>query len=359
MKQIVITLFILITSVPCFSQQDSIPPKLTWSGYIDAYYAFDSGQPDDHVRPGFLYNHNRHNEFNVNLALIRANYTAANIRANLGLMVGTYAQYNLAAEEDLIKNIYEANAGVKLSKNSELWFDAGIFVSHIGFESAISKDCWTLTRSLVAENSPYYESGAKLTYTTRDTKLTLSGLVLNGWQRIRRVDGNNTPAFGSQIVYKPSSGITLNYSTFFGNDKPDSVKQNRTYHNFYSIFQVSDKFGVTAGFDIGTEEKGGGESGTNTWYTPVVILRYAVSPKVTVVGRGEYYDDENGVIIATGTTNGFKTTGVSLGVDYAPESNLLWRLEGRTFSSKDDIFVESEKAVNTNYSIVTSLVISF
>jgi hypothetical protein len=38
--------------------------------------------------------------------------------------------------------------------------------SHIGFESVISADCWTLTRSLLAENSPYYETGMRLEATS-------------------------------------------------------------------------------------------------------------------------------------------------------------------------------------------------
>ena len=33
---------------------------------------------------------------------------------------------------------------LKLAKKKNLWIDAGILPSHIGFESAVSKDCWTL-----------------------------------------------------------------------------------------------------------------------------------------------------------------------------------------------------------------------
>jgi hypothetical protein len=97
---------------------------------------------------------------------------------------------NYAAESGVLKNIYEANVGVKISKHKNLWIDAGILPSHIGFESAVSKDCFTLTRSMQAENSPYFESGAKISYTSDNGKWFVSGLVLNGWQRIQRIDGN-------------------------------------------------------------------------------------------------------------------------------------------------------------------------
>ena len=77
--------------------------------------------------------------------------------------------------------------------------DIGIMPSHIGFESAVSKDCWTLTRSMLAENSPYFESGAKLSYTTNNGKLQFSVLALNGWQRITRVEGNSLMSWGTQV----------------------------------------------------------------------------------------------------------------------------------------------------------------
>ena len=95
----------------------------------------------------------------------------------------------------------------------------GVFASHLGFESAIGKDCANLTRSILADNSPYFETGAKINYTSDNNKWYVSGLVLHGWQRIQRVDGNNTPAFGHQITYKPNGKVIVNSSSFISNDK--------------------------------------------------------------------------------------------------------------------------------------------
>ena len=267
---------------------------------------------------------------------------------------------NYAAEPGVLKNIYEANAGVKLSSKSELWLDAGIFGSHIGFENAIGKDNWALTRSMVADNSPYFETGVKLGYTTASGKWYISGLLLNGWQRIQRVDGNTTPAFGAQLTFKPSDKVTLNYSNFIGNDKPDSVKQMRYYHNVFGIFQVSDLFGITAGFDYGTEQKSKGSSDMNTWYTPVVILRFTPGTKNAIAARFEYYNDENGVIISSGTPNGFKTFGWSVNYDRKLFDNALWRIEVRNLSGKDNYFVKKDQSsTDQSFFITTSLAIGF
>ncbi|PRY38328.1 putative OmpL-like beta-barrel porin-2 [Spirosoma oryzae] len=341
---------------------------LTMSGYVEAYYTRDLTAPKtDQERPGFLYNHKRNREVNINLAFLKAAYTAERLRANLAVQVGTYAQYNYAAEQGLLKNVFEANVGIKLAQNRDLWLDAGIFSSHIGFESAISKDCWTLTRSILAENSPYYLSGAKLTYNSPNGKWTLLGSVLNGWQRIAKLPGYSGMAVSTQVQYRPSSMLTLNWSSFLGSDRPDSLKQGRFFNNLYAIINPAGKFGVILGFDIGadrkpvinamTDQRVG--SGSYVWYSPVIIARYRTSDKSYLNGRVEYYDDKNGVIIATGTANGFQTLGYSLGYDYAILPNALFRFEGKVYDSKDAIFSTSTGQSNTNVSFTTSLAISF
>lgn len=332
---------------------------LTISGYTEAYYQFDFNKPSDNNRPGFVYSHNRHNEFNLNLGFIKANYTAERVRANLALAAGTYMNANYAAEPGVMKNMLEANVGIKLSKKRNFWLDAGILPSHIGFESAISKDCWTLTRSILADNSPYFEAGAKLTYTTADGKWLLSGMALNGWQRIKRADGNSLMSWGTQVQFKPSDNVLLNYSTFIGTDKPDSAGLFRLFHNIYGLFRFTDKFGVTAGFDAGSEDKGPGAEDNNTWYAPVVILKYAFNSKWAMAARYEQYIDKNGVIISTGTANGFQTSGFSLNLDHQPGKNVWVRMEARVFNSKDKIFTSGNDLKSTNSFITSSIAVSF
>lgn len=350
---------IFIHSVFISNAQTDSTKSLELSGYIETFYSYDFANPASHVRQPFLYSYNRHNEVNLDIGLVKLAYNTENIRANLALMAGTYANDNLSAEPGVMKNILEANTGMKLSNKSNLWLDAGIFASHIGFESAIGKDCWNLTRSLLAENSPYYESGIKISYTSPDTKWFLSGLLLNGWQRIYRVNGNQTPGFGHQLTYKPSAKITLNSSSFIGNDKPENTRQMRYFHNFYGIFQLSNMFALTTGLDIGSEESAKGSGLYNTWYAPVVILKSIPTNKLAIVARVEYYSDPMGVIIGTGSNNGFKTWGFSVNADVLIYDNVLWRTEFRGLNSKEQIFTLNDDPSNNNYFVTSSLAISF
>jgi hypothetical protein len=334
-------------------------PQLKITGYAEIYYGYDFNKPMSNNRPGFVYAHNRNNEVNLNLGFIKANYETGSFRTNLAIMAGTYTNANLAAEPGVLKNIFEANAGLKLSKTANLWLDAGIFASHIGFEGAISKDCWVLTRNIASENTPYYESGAKISYSTGDQKFTATALYLNGWQRIQRQDGNSQPAGGLQLTWKPTDRITLNYSNYLGTEGADSIRVRRFYHNVYGIVQLTDAFGITLGIDYGTQQKVKGSSARNEILSPVAIARYIFSPKVAMAGRFEYYQDKDGMLIASGTSNGFQTKGYSLNFDYSVLPNALVRLEGKVYDSKDKVFIREASAVNHNAAVTASIAVSF
>jgi hypothetical protein len=64
-------------------------------------------------------------------------------------------------------------------------------------------------------------------------------------------------------------------------------------------------------------------------------------------------------MIATGSINGFRTTGLSLNVDYHPNSKLVCRIEGRWLNSKDEIFVKNSGFSNNNIIFATSIAIKF
>lgn len=341
------TYFILFSQL-AFSQKDTLK-KVEFNAYGEIYYSYNFSNPQNHEKPNFLYNHKRHNELNANLILFQGKYTDTNYRANVGLMAGNYAQYNLISEPTWAQFIYEANIGINLSTKNSLWLDIGILPSHIGFESAINTNCWTLTRSLLAENSPYYETGARLSYTSKNEKIYLAIMYLNGWQKIMKNNSIQKPSFGSQITYQPKDKITLNYSTFIGYDKPDSINSLRFFNDFYLQYEPSNKFGVIAGLDIGSDKFNLNNYGT--WYSPVLIMRYLINKKTRIALRGEYYNDSHQIIVQTNTNNGFKTIGLSTNFDFFFNDKITLRLEGKMFSSEDKIFSNKHE----NYSITTNL----
>jgi hypothetical protein len=330
--------------------------RIETSAYIDVYYNFDFAQPENNERDVLWYNHKRHNEFNVNHGIIKTAVHSDKVRANISLMIGTYSQYNLINEQELIRNIYEGNIGFKLSQQHRLWLDAGIFASHIGFESAISKDCWTPSRSILADNTPYYEAGAKITYNSKNKKWLFSTLILNGWQRIKRLPANSMPSLGTQIQHKPNSKILLNSSTYIGNEGTDSLKKMRYFHNFYTQIQLNEKWSLLAGFDIGWQNDELTQK-TNSWSASALMLRCKINPKLMICGRGEHYFDKHSIIVAK--NNGLRTYGYSVNLDYSPVENMVARIEARGLSSLDKNLIMNKNPAYQNYFLMTSMEISF
>jgi hypothetical protein len=81
--------------------------------------------------------------------------------------------------------------------------------------------------------------------------------------------------------------------------------------------------------------------------------------KISIAARAEYYRPKS-IIIVPGTPNGFQTYGYSLNLDFTIAENVLWRIEGRGFSSKDQIFtMKTDKRAMNNYFVTTALAFHF
>ena len=84
----------------------------------------------------------------------------------------------------------------------------GIFFAHTGYEGWVSRDNLAYTRSLIAEFSPYYEAGVKLTWTPSPAVTTQLDLV-NGWQDISKY--NTAPALGARVDYVVTPAVISLY----------------------------------------------------------------------------------------------------------------------------------------------------
>jgi hypothetical protein len=340
--------------LPLMAQTDSAQrAAISYGAFVDAYYAYSANEPPS-KNIDYAYNHSRHNEFNVNLALITAKYSARSLRANLGLQAGTYPQFNYAAESTVMQHIYDANVGVRLHKN--FWLDAGIFgSSHIGFESAISKDNWTLTRSLSAENTPYYASGAEINYEPSE-KLLVSLLVINGWQNIS--DNNSNKAVGYQLTWKPNKKFGFNLCSFYGEpyNAPDTLALMRYFNHGYIYYHPTSKLSMALLCDVGLQQTKRDSSFHAMWVNPTLLVRLVPSPRWALALRGEYYNDPDRIVF-TATPGGavFTTVGTSLNIDYTGISNVMLRVEGKYFSSENKVYTTRSGLSNTNAVITASI----
>jgi hypothetical protein len=350
MKKIV---FILLVGFTTFAQEDKAL-KLSFSGYLETYYAYDFNQPEAQAKLPFMYNYNRHNEFNSNIALLRAKVEYDNAYASIAFHSGTYVEDNYTNETTKIIN--EAYVGLFLDKAKKSIVELGILPSYIGFETATSASNLNLTRSLLAENSPYFMTGVKYTYKPND-KWQFSGLVTNGWQRINKPNKNVSPALGSQIVYKPSEKSTFNWSTFVGKELYNNEWGMRYFSNWYWDKQWNTQWRTILGFDAGMQTDKSSNDKQLFWMSPVLVAQYALAPKWQTAFRVECYQDKNRVIVAA--NNEFKTIGTSFNIDYLVNEKVKLRTEARYLDSQGPRVTNDPYIVNDNFYLTTSLSFEF
>ena len=320
----------VICSQNAWAQEKAKQSPFSFSAFIDLYYGFDFNQPETEKRFPFLYNHTRHNTPAVNLALISGSFELDRFRANLALQQGTYVQDNYANEPTALRWIHQANLGLALDQNKTLWLDAGVMPSHIGFETAISKDNQTLSRSLIAENSPYFETGVKLSW-EKSESWSFAFLYLNGWQRIQPIEGKNNPSFGTQATFKPSTKTTLNWNTFLGTDQGIESGTMLYFSNMYGNSFLGERWKITAGIDVG--KRTNLYSQDQNWWGGVLIVQYLISENFQASLRGEIYQDPFQAIAITNTNFGVEAGGISLNLDQKISTWGLFRLEGRWLDS--------------------------
>jgi len=328
--------------------------KLNFSGFIESYYSYDFNKPSESQKLPFMYNYNRHNEFNINNALLRVKANYENVYASLALHAGTYVEDNYAAED--IKLISEAIVGVYLDSEKKHAIEMGIMPSYIGFETATSASNLTLTRSMLAENSPYFMTGIKYQFQPSE-KWTIATLLTNGWQRIAKPDHSTIPAFGSQITFKPTENAILNWSTFIGDEPTELGLRTRYFSNIYFDYKWNESWRTIAGFDIGMQ-KSSVDNNYENWFSPVLIAQYSINSKWQTAFRTEYYQDKENVIINANDL-AFKTIGNSLNVDFLPMKKVKIRMEARWLKSQEAIFIRDNQLVENDFFMTTSMSFEF
>jgi opacity protein-like surface antigen len=308
-------------------------PKLEIGAYLSTYYAFyTEDNSSDYVKHATMAA--RNNEFGLNMVMVSLGYRSKKIRSNVTLHYGDIAESTWPNKFNMIQ---EANAGIELFKN--LWFDAGIFRSHIGLESTQPRENITSSMTLANVYEPYFFSGAKLTYLI-NSKLSLQLNAFNSFNSI--IETNKNKLFGSSVVFAPNDYLSITYNFITGDDTPDSVdlKHQRFYHNIYATYQKK-KISIGAEFNYGIQEYSKQLNpitvGTAYVNSSLLLFKHQSFKKVAFYARGEWFSDED-EILSIGSNMGKYTWGATAGVEYKPVKNMALSIESRQLNSEKENF---------------------
>jgi len=320
------------------SPVEVLASRLKLEGGVDAYYGFNFNRPTDAANfiPGTGTSAKRHNEFSVNLATLGVSMDPAPVGLRLLVGYGTGMEVLHAGEPagtavgpDVWRYVQQASASFA---RGPLTLEAGIYPSHIGFESLQSQLNWTYTRSWMGELSPYYQTGLKGSWRFNDT-WSAQLHVINGWQNIG--ENNHGKALGTQVAYA-GERLFAAFNTCIGEEGSEDSDGLRLFGDVVAAYKVTDAFSLGFTADVGTQRIPDADAAL--WYAAGLNARVQLSEPVALAARAEFYKDRDGLISGTAQTLSEGT----LTLEVKPAEHLTLKLEARHDRSTEDVFTGRE-----------------
>jgi len=342
-KFINLILVILMPSWVLASTGLELTDGLILNGFIDGYYADDVDSQGARSQE-YLTQPKVSDEPRLNIANLALSFDKDDFYSKLSLQYGDSVNVNYSAEDkDGVKYIQESFVGYKFT--DKLKIDGGIYLSHLGLENFNSYLNPAYTRSFVSEFSPYYQSGLRLSY-EYSSKLSFQFHVLNGWQNISTFDGG--VAFGTQALYKTEEGYQVSYNTFVGKESD----YERYFNDFVFTIPLAEVLNLYLVADLGFQHSD--TLGDTTWTGYLGILEYKLAEDLSLVGRIEHYQDQDGTIVTTVNGKPFSSFAYSLGANYTLVKGLVLRTEIRRFDATNEIYDAKNDISNKTNTLVTS-----
>lgn len=345
---------LLVLAIPAFlslSSHAQLDSTLKFSGYMEAYYLHDFSDPDYTDRQPFLTNYNNQQQLDINIAVIRADYKKGRLKSRLALQLGSFPNNNYL-EEPQLSILQEAWIAYELDKNSKWELKAGIMPSNLGMEGVDPFENISMTRSLYAELSPYYLTGAMLSFKP-SARWRFAVIGSNGWGNITRIHSPSiqfsSQGIGTQVNYERKK-LSLNWGTYIGKNYSRYGYTQRIFNSLGMNWNISRKFRLQFEHDLGLQKEKAPSKAYDYWNSSSLQLQYSMTNQFRIAARAEHFDDINGLVGPVYAqlnppvyTYGLQTFSYSINFDYQPMDQLLFRLEPRLFMAPEEVYFNGEK----------------
>lgn len=331
--------------------------SITYSAYIDTYYANYTDSSNLNAFQKFPTISPRNNAFGLNMVQFGVKYESRNFRGTATLFWGDTPS---SAWSPYLNFVQEANLGFKIHK--KIWFDAGFFRTHIGLESIQPRENMTLSLATTTYFEPYFLSGAKLTWNC-SKKLTVQLNAFNSFNQF--IETNQNKTVGISLAYTPTESLNISLSSVLTDESASSfpVSQMRSYTNLYMIYKKQ-RFTLGFEFNYGYQEHAKLTDMTKAaWmFSSLLALKYRLTSKFATYVRGEMYSDPNEILTgpvvdANHTLVGLDIIGMTHGYEFKPIPNSYVRIEGRYLQTKkaEKIFYYDQSSRNFRYELLVGV----
>ena len=319
---------------------------VTLSGFVDAYYGYNSNHPYN------LQNNLRNfdvntNQFGLNMIELVAdksvdttNRLGYHIALGFGqamAIVNTGSTTGLGVDQYLKEGYLEYMAPV----GKGLQVNVGKFVTPAGAEVIESKDDWNYSRSLLFSfGIPYFHFGANAKYAF-SPKFAVTTYLVNGWN-----GASNGKTGGFSAAWTPNAKFSITETYLVGPTLANINIDNsdiRQLTDTVITYNPNAKLSFMANYDFGrqpldpAEQKFlGAPYALAKWSGLAGYAKYAPNDKWAVALRGEYFNDNQGFMTDPNAFNPAIPVGktqelseFTATVQRTISSRLIARLEGR------------------------------
>lgn len=282
--------------------------KLTFSGYVDAFYFANLNNPKSQKNlgsSGFERAFDqRAGQFQVGLVQTKMSYSSSKIDAVVDLTFGNNA--DLGNYGNVIGPLGRGTTALAIKQayvtykaTEKLSFTMGQFGTHIGYEVIDAPLNYNYSLSNLFNNGPFYHVGIKANLAISD-KFGLMAGVVNGIDNM--YDNNKAKAVIAQAFISPAEGWNV-YVNWIGSDESSTRKDSTGYFSLIDLtttYQVTEKLFVGLNAAYGSQK--GDYQGITPYYTKALnwggVALYSNVKFSDIVGvgvRAEYFDNTSGV----------------------------------------------------------------
>jgi hypothetical protein len=354
MRRLVTSLFAVLLLAPAaraHAAEDDLPvgneaPRFVPIAVADTYYAYHDTSPGLNGAATLMTTANTHDDFAVNLAALGGRLEHAKLTGTLVLQAGTSVDalyVGARGNPEVWKHIQLANVGWKVG---DFHVEAGVFPSLVGRESFVSTNNWNYTRPMVADSTPYYLAGARVTWRAAPT-LTLNATVFNGWETYG--DRNSAKSGQLRVAWAPSDKLSIEATTLAGQEQVHIEGEKTSYRLFEEVVfaaQLHERVHIALEAWAGTERnyriedplKGDAAQASflsNPWfYAGALWAKWDFGDTVYLAARAEALSDDAGLLTGIGARDpkepfiGQKLAEGTLTFGWRPHKNILARVEG-------------------------------
>lgn len=236
-----------------------------------------------------------------------------------------------------------------------LRFDLGKFITAHGYEVIDGYDGWNdnATRSfLFGYAIPFTHVGVRAAYVF-SPRVTGALMLVNGWDVAR--DNNRAKSLGAQLTLVPSSTLSILLSGMTGPERSGNDVDRRNLLDMVAIWKASSRLTVGANADWAAEENAVGPGQNGGWSGFAGYARITMNGSFALSGRGEYFEDSDGM--RTGTAQ--KLTEFTVTPELRLTPHLLLRADVRVDRSNHPVFEKSSGLAKTQPTTLIGAIYSF